>query len=164
MKLIFLRHGIAEAKTENQSDMDDFCRKLTHEGIVQTKDMAQHLRYLFKDLNIIFTSPLVRAVQTAQVLYRDYSHADFEFLPELDKLSDPQNFLNVVRNFDSRRKYCFVGHEPHLTGVIELILSGQNEARVTLTKSGVAVLEGKSFADLKLTALFSPRAVMKISS
>lgn len=162
MKLIFFRHGIAASKSPFQSEMDDFRRELTHDGIIESKEMVQHCRFIFKDADVIFSSPLVRALHTAQIVSREFPQKPFELMPSLDKLCDPKEFIREIKNLDIKRNYCFVGHEPHLTESIQLLLFGSGKAVIGLSKSGVVVLEGKNFDDLKVTFSVSPKSLTKI--
>lgn len=161
MKLIFFRHGIAEEKEPDQTEMDDFGRCLTKEGIIEAKEMIQAGHYLFKKLDGIFTSPLVRAVQTAQILYSQKPECFFEILPTLDSLSPYQDFQNDLKKLKDGT-YCFVGHEPHLSTSINLLLNKKSESGILLAKGGVVVLEGPHLNELKISAVLSPKLLTKL--
>ena len=160
MKFIFLRHGIAEKKRDEHSEMDDFGRELTRDGIIEVKEMVQTGHFLFRKLDKIFTSPLVRAVQTAEILYRQNEHVDFEFMPALDSLSPLSSFQEEIKKLP-QGSYCFVGHEPHLTSSVNLILNGRSESEIALAKGGLLILEGDSIDEMKLSTLISPKSVTK---
>ena len=65
MRLLIFRHGIAE---EEAADGRDESRRLTKEGIAQMKVVARGLVKVVRRPDVILTSPLVRAVQTAEPL------------------------------------------------------------------------------------------------
>ncbi|MFM6183502.1 MAG: phosphohistidine phosphatase SixA, partial [Dolichospermum sp.] len=65
MELYLIRHGIAE---EHQPKLKDEERQLTLEGREKTEKIAQRLVKLGFNFDLILTSPLVRAYQTAEIL------------------------------------------------------------------------------------------------
>lgn len=160
MKFIFLRHGTSERKTVGDTVMDDFNRRLTKDGIVEIKEMVQTGHFLFRKLDKIFTSPLLRAVQTADILYRQNEHVDFEMMPELDSLSPLNSFQKEIKSLPEGT-YCFVGHEPHLTSSVNMILNGRSDSEIDLAKGGLLILEGDSVDEMRLSTLVSPKAVTK---
>lgn len=160
MKFIFLRHGIAEKKNADDTVMDDFNRKLTKDGIIEVKEMVQTGRFLFRKLDKIFTSPLLRAVQTADILYRQNEQVGFEMMPELDLMSPLNTFQKEIKNLPNGT-YCFVGHEPHLTSSVNIILNGKSDSEIALAKGGLLILEGDSVEEMRLSILVSPKTVTK---
>src|SRR5260221_8040234 len=65
MRLYFLRHGIAE---EWRPDFPDEERRLTAEGKRKVRIIAQGISKLDLGLDLIVTSPLPRARETAEIL------------------------------------------------------------------------------------------------
>lgn len=110
MKLIFLRHGIAEDKGYT----DDANRKLTPKGIDKLHQSIPFLAaYVEKKEPEIWTSPKVRAEETAQIL-KEYlpdaqiEYKDFIATGELEKLDEE---LGLVED----KTIIIVGHEPYLS-------------------------------------------------
>lgn len=66
MKLYFVRHGESEANLLHEFSNRGFKHGLTERGIQQAKTLARNLHGV--PLSIIYTSPLKRAVQTAEIL------------------------------------------------------------------------------------------------
>lgn len=155
MKVILIRHGLAEEKRINQTDLQDFQRQLTKRGIRQTRYIARRYRKLFREIQTLYSSPLLRAVQTAEVIQTKHPSRPFEIMVSLDKLVNASEFVSELQELDSAGIYGFVGHNPHLTEALKLIL-GQPDLDLELLKSGVIILEGSSVQKLKLTALISP--------
>ncbi|WP_408097140.1 phosphohistidine phosphatase SixA [Peredibacter sp. HCB2-198] len=162
MKLIFVRHGTAEDKKKNQTDMDDFKRRLTEDGAKEVKEMVHSLHFVFRKIDTIYTSPLFRAVQTANFVYSENHKSEYEILTTLDPYSTPQEFVKSIRELDPDGVYCFVGHEPLLSQSMNYLLNKNCEIRIELEKAGVAVLTGESLEDLRLTTLLSPKMVTKL--
>ncbi len=67
MKLFFLRHGEAEANS------NDDIRALTTQGRVDVARVAQQRIAALADVQQVFVSPLVRAQQTADIACREAS-------------------------------------------------------------------------------------------
>lgn len=155
MKLIFFRHGIAADKKSNQSMLEDFRRELIHEGSAETLKMLNTYKEILKHVDTIFSSPLLRAVQTAEIISEYFPQIEFELLPSLDTLIDSETLIQIIKKFKPSGSYIFVGHEPQLSETISKIL-GLNINIIELKKSGFAILKGHSFSDLKLTFLASP--------
>src|SRR5207247_2813001 len=67
IRIYLVRHGIAVDPAEMGS-LDDEARPLTGKGRKRFRRLARAFRDLGEPLDFIFTSPLVRAVQTAEIL------------------------------------------------------------------------------------------------
>jgi phosphohistidine phosphatase len=72
----------------------------------------------------IFTSPLVRAVQTAEILSESLRYeGDIVVDPRLAPGFDVPKLASVLDDSPSEREIAFVGHEPDLGGILTLLLS-----------------------------------------
>ncbi|MFN8606903.1 MAG: histidine phosphatase family protein [Vulcanimicrobiota bacterium] len=132
MRLLILRHAIAEALVVN-----DFERRLTVEGRARCRRVLRHFARCFQAPAIIFSSPLVRARQTARIASRI--------------LDTPVRLCDELRPggaaFDwLRAQPCqdlmVVGHEPDLSRLAARFL-GLERPCFGFKKSGLAVLEGQ---------------------
>ena len=121
MKLILVRHAAA---VESAAGMADEQRYLTPEGRVFFRKTARTMlgKEIYPDL--IITSPLIRAVQTADILaetlafdgpllVRDELRPGFA-MPALQRL------LNELRTVN---ELALVGHEPDLSGIVTALFS-----------------------------------------
>ena len=163
MKLIFIRHGLAEGHF-SPDQRKDFSRKLTGDG----KRRLQHTFKVFKkyqpSVDVIFSSPLVRAVQTAELMWNHFKTADLELMSDLDILEDPKCLVEYISFLPSEGHYIFVGHEPHLSQSIAALLSLPPDREfMTLKKGGICVLEGGMWRGFKLELLLSPKVLREIS-
>lgn len=163
MKLIFFRHGVAVDKKNSQSDLDDARRELTREGVKETKTVVKTLKPLFKDIDVIFSSPMVRAVETAQIISKYFPRKKFELMPSLDSSIASEAFISDLNAIKADGTYCFVGHEPHLTTSISKLLKEQSST-IELDKSGMIMLEGKNLNSLKISLIISPALLEMINS
>ncbi len=143
--IVLLRHGIAEDATPDKKDDD---RGLTAEGHARMKQIARGLERALPKVRAIYTSPLLRAVQTALWVSKAYrSRATVNTVGALSPSATPKQFLALVKSIKERRA-VIVGHEPVLTlglralvGVEGLELKKGGCFGVRLLPEGTAVLE-----------------------
>lgn len=137
MELYFIRHGIAE---EKRSDIKDEERSLTKAGREKTEKVAQRLKNLGFHFDLIATSPLVRARQTAEILITAGLSSQLE---ECIYLAPDGRIDNWVvdwlqaRNYSPQTQLALVGHEPDLSAWAEIFLWGQTKATLVLKKAGM---------------------------
>lgn len=164
MKLIFVRHGLAEGHFDLNQDKD-FLRELTSEGIKELNKTFRTFKKTQKRMDVIFTSPLARAVQTAEILWEHYPEANLEMMADLDILDDPAHLVEYISFLPNDGTYAFVGHDPHLTRAIASILSLHPEHDfISLKKGGICVLEGGMWDGFTLELLLSPKALKTIKA
>jgi phosphohistidine phosphatase len=149
MLIYFLRHGEADWPDWKKSDDE---RPLTEKGKKEMHQVGAFLANLSVKPNVVLTSPLPRASQTAEIAagYVDAKCVEEKSLApgfgrsELKKIVKKLGAENVM----------LVGHEPDLSKTV-CKLTG---ARVKLAKAGIALVEVES--DLccgKLLWLFPPK-------
>jgi phosphohistidine phosphatase len=139
MFIILLRHGLAEEKGLKP----DAERRLTDEGNRDMKRTARSLAALLPDAEAIYSSPLVRAYETAEWVAKAYDGAlRIETTPALAPGTDPAEFRALLDRSGAECAY-FVGHEPHLTAVM-LDLTGMHaDGKLALKKGGCYGLSRK---------------------
>lgn len=164
MRLIFIRHGLAEGHFNFEQDKD-FERTLTDEGIKRLEKVFKVTKIAYPKIDVIFTSPLVRAVQTAEIFWTHHQDADLEVMADLDVLDDPVHLVEYISFLPTDGCYAFVGHDPHLTRVIASLLALHPEHDfMTIKKGGVCVLEGGMWDGFKLELLISPKFLKLIQN
>jgi phosphohistidine phosphatase len=139
MKALYVvRHGIAE---ERDADVEDDARKLTRKGKDRMKLVAKGLADVGIRFDVIMTSPLARALQTARILEKycmeEGSVEETDLLEPDASFDDLIDGLNRLEGVDS---VAIVGHEPFLSGFVSYCLSGQGSSFIRLKKGGVASL------------------------
>src|SRR5256885_2326002 len=116
MELLIFRHGPAGDKDEwKKTGKPDGERPLTEEGKDKTDKAAAGLAALVEELDYIASSPLKRAVQSADALARRYKKARRVTLKELEPGGDPEPAIKALASHASDDRIAFVGHEPHLS-------------------------------------------------
>src|SRR4051812_19466672 len=105
MRLFLVRHGIAEEKAAN----DDW-RVLTDKGRRRFERTARAFGRS-EHVDLILTSPLVRAVQTAEILAGEVDHRAMRVLEELAKGHGPEDLLAAVAKAAGKAgSVALVGH------------------------------------------------------
>jgi phosphohistidine phosphatase SixA len=163
MKLIFLRHGLAEGHFSQDQDAD-FERELTEEGVNKLIKTFKVFKKHEEKIDVIFSSPLARAIQTAEVFWGFYKEADLEMMADLDILDDPHHLVEYISFLPKDGCYAFVGHDPHITTVIASLLALHPEHDfMTIKKGGICVLEGGMWEGFKMELLISPKFLKNIN-
>ena len=167
MKLILFRHGLAmDREVSAAKKLDDTLRPLTKKGVEKTLKMAHHLNeLLLGDVQVLVSSPLIRAQQTAEVIAGVIQCERYLESTELVPSAPPQAFANWLKSHaPNATSVIAVGHEPQLSVFASWILSGLTDSFFDLKKSGVIILDLESFdqvgpraAQLQLT--LSPKSI-----
>ncbi|MEH2433483.1 MAG: phosphohistidine phosphatase SixA [Nostoc sp.] len=137
MELYLIRHGIAEDKG---LDIKDEERSLTKEGRQKTEKVAQKLVKLGLSFDLILTSPLVRARQTADILIAEKLSSKLEQSSHLAPDGQISSWLKdwlEPRNYSQNTQLALVGHEPDLTNWAEILLWGEVKGSLVLKKAGM---------------------------
>jgi phosphohistidine phosphatase len=159
LKLIFLRHGLAEGHFSLEQDKD-FERELTVEGIKRLHKTFKIFKKIQPSIDVIFSSPLARAIQTAELFWSYYQDADLEMMADLDILDDPRHLVEYISFLPTDGCYAFIGHDPHLTKVVAALLALHPEHDfMTIKKGGLCVLEGGMWKGFKMELLLQPKTM-----
>jgi phosphohistidine phosphatase len=108
-----VRHAIAAERGEEWPD--DTKRPLTETGINRFKEAVEGLAWLDVGIDEIFTSPLVRAKQTATVLAHGLGNkTSVKTLDALAPGYSPRQVMNELSRAATHHRIALVGHEPGL--------------------------------------------------
>jgi len=135
MEIIIIRHGEA---VEAAPGLGDPGRWLTEKGRRTTRKVGKWLdkRKARRPVQI-WTSNLVRAVQTAEIIAREVGvKGEVTAIAELLPGADPNALLRLVSSYEGPGPLALVGHEPSLSLLVRLLL-GNGIAIPELKKSGV---------------------------
>ena len=141
MDLYVLRHGRAE-EPDGLKYPDDRERPLTLKGIERLAQQVKGMNSLGICPKLIVTSPLVRAVQTAEVFRKGLSgKGEIEFSNCLVPWAEPREILEELREAHAaEHSVMVVGHEPHLSSLISLVSSGTLNCAIRLKKGALCKL------------------------
>lgn len=142
MKLYLLRHGEAIDATEPRFTTDA-ARPLTPKGIKRTRQLANGLRQMEIAFDVILSSPLVRARQTAEIVARSLQLLDaLRYTPHLALDGAVVDLLAQIGQLRPQPgAVLLVGHEPFLSRLISLLCTGGPALGLTMKKGGLCRLE-----------------------
>jgi len=139
-----MRHGIALPREESRGRPDGE-RPLTEDGVRRTGQAAEGLARLGVACERIFTSPLVRARQTAEIAAKALKLEDrIEEWSELGAQGSNEALrrrLRAAGGAKTLKAAMLVGHEPQLSELVSLFLSGRPDLSVDFKKAAVCCLE-----------------------
>jgi phosphohistidine phosphatase len=147
IELYLMRHGIAADLGEG-GVFKDADRPLTLEGRARIKQAAEGIRELALKFNLILTSPLLRARQTAEAVAEvlDLQHK----IKILDSLAPGRAFVESegkhAEIFLELGAYQFdrallVGHMPDLSELASLLLTGNRNLNIEFKKGSICAIE-----------------------
>ncbi|MBS1817864.1 MAG: phosphohistidine phosphatase SixA [Acidobacteria bacterium] len=113
VELYLIRHAVAEERGDAWPD--DAQRPLTDVGRTRMRKVAQGLARVGIGLDVILTSPLVRARQTADIVAAAFKHPPA--IVAFDALSPETPHADIVaglRRYGRKKRVALVGHEPDL--------------------------------------------------
>jgi phosphohistidine phosphatase len=167
MNLYIIRHAIAvdEATSDYASDSE---RPLTDKGRKKMRQIAKALRHLGVEFDLILSSPYVRACETAEILADVLKMKDKIVLSDnLIPLGNPELLISEINEKHVVDSLAIVGHEPHLSTLIGLLISEGSKIEITLKKGGVCHLSADDLhhQDHRSTLewLLTPGILMEIS-
>ena len=141
LQLYLVRHGIAEDRAK---DGQDASRALTEEGVERLREIGAGLKAIDVRWDLVLTSPLVRARQTADVLLQEIGgkHTRLEVTTALIPDAEVESVLAALPAFDgadaSDSSIALVSHEP-LMGELAGHLLGT--AAMPFKKGGVCRID-----------------------
>jgi len=155
MKLYFVRHGRA-----SQIATTDSARPLLPDGETQARNMGKVLKMLDVPAARIFSSPRVRALQTAQIIgqalgkepiVRDACNFDFNV----------HQAFQLIHGLDDDAEVLFVGHNPSMSEIVT-DLTGANVELSTGAIACVTQIFPPSASGAILKWLITPKLVNAI--
>ena len=153
MQLYFLRHG--EADWPHWTKPDDE-RPLTDFGKKEVRQVAKFINRLKVNPNLIISSPLPRALQTAEVAAQQ-----LKTKLRQDEALEPGFGIDELRTLLKRHRskvLMLVGHEPDFSSVISALTG----ASLKLSKAGVALVDIDPETEKgRLLWLFPPKFARK---
>jgi phosphohistidine phosphatase len=154
MDLYIMRHGIAEDRADGHV-RGDAGRSLTRKGIKRVRGVASELKNRGVDFDLILASPLRRAQETASVVADVFGSAGIVQTSTHLKIGGMHSRLieELREHFGNYKSILLVGHEPSLSALISLLLTGGGHAAVTIKKGGVCKLTINRLRDGKCATM-----------
>jgi phosphohistidine phosphatase len=137
MDLYVLRHGIAE---ERKAGVPDQGRKLTPRGVRRMRKTVAAMDAMGVRVERILTSPYERAQGTAAIVRKELG-VPVTVVTHLRPNGDPRRVIETLRALrGGRGELMIVGHEPMLSRIVSVLLTGSDAASVPLKKGGLCKL------------------------
>jgi phosphohistidine phosphatase len=142
MQLFLLRHGAA-VERGTHGFKDDATRPLTPKGRRQLRKTAAAMKKLECDFDLILSSPLVRAEQTAEIVAAGLKQQ--KRLRISNALAPGGTTADLLRQLEHEKpapeKILLVGHEPDMSRLVSLLAAGDGELAMDFKKGGLCKLD-----------------------
>lgn len=139
MELMIIRHAIAFERDRGRW-ADDGERPLSPAGMRRSRKAAAGIKEFCSAPHRLLTSPLRRAMQTANILTDVAGWPRAEVAPELAPGEDPAGVLTLLRK-DRSRRIALVGHQPDLSVLLAAcLLRNGGTLPIEMKKNAVACL------------------------
>jgi len=128
MKIYFVRHGEAEDLAPS-----DHSRELTERGKERVTRAAEVLKRLQITPVTIYSSPRIRAKQTAEIIAQTLD-IDLKIVEEVNFGFDTTHIKTFLTSLNAKDEIMFVGHNPDMSQVVHKLTG----ASVSMKKGGLA--------------------------
>lgn len=168
-----MRHGYAGNRLSDP--MKDTKRQLTVSGKKEVVEIAKSLKKLGVKFNVIFSSPLARAFQTAKIIAQEYKLIEqIEQSEDLKPNGSKDLLYNKLSKLNIDSVILIVGHEPYLSNMINDIISKNDADRNYNKNNNNIILKKAGLSRIKITStvpklkgelrwLLTPRILKKIA-
>jgi phosphohistidine phosphatase len=137
-ELYLIRHGLAEVRGDQWPD--DTKRPLTEEGMSRLRKQVRGLARLAVTVDVILTSPLVRARQTAEIVASGLHPQPH--VATLDSLTPDGSYADVIADLGKharRSRLALVGHEPGIGELAARLIGSRH--RLPFKKGAICCIE-----------------------
>lgn len=137
-ELYFVRHGLAEERGDAWPD--DTKRPLTEEGMARLRKAVRGLSRIGVAIDVVLTSPLVRARQTAEIVAGGLDPRPS--IVNVDSLAPAGSYAAVLADLEKhsrKSRLALVGHEP-MMGELAARLVGSRHP-IEFKKGGVCRID-----------------------
>lgn len=156
--VILFRHGIAEEVAPDKADQD---RSLTTNGHDRTKRAAKGLSKVVSHVDAIYSSPMLRALQTALWVTKAYKgKVKVQTSDELKPEGKPEEVRKLIDETDGHT-ILLIGHEPNLSRCLA-DLSGAHGLNVNLRRAGAVAVRIDHDGRAVLEWMLTPRTLRSL--
>jgi phosphohistidine phosphatase len=140
MVAYFLRHADAELRANSDQE-----RRLTPKGVQQAERVGKFMTRCGLLPEIVLSSPLVRARQTAQIVMAAFGAASPTEAGWLACGMTPETCLTELKARQQKASVLLVGHEPDFSETISAMLGLRDAAPIKVRKASLTGLELTDF-------------------
>lgn len=162
MYIYFLRHANAGEPKPNPAK--DEKRPLDERGIEQSHDVGRALAAMNATLDVIISSPLLRALQTAEIVATEMHHGQKVVTDAgLRPGATFEEFEQLLTRHSRTEAIMVVGHNPNLSQFLNKLLPGGNGASpIEMRKASIAKIEKEGRNSAILKWYMTPKVVRAI--
>ncbi len=160
MNLYVLRHASAGEKRPNP--ILDRKRPLDKEGKQQCLLIGSYLNALRVNVDLIVSSPLKRALQTASLVGTELGYeSTIQLSDELAPGGTVEGFLRLVASLNVYENVLVIGHNPSLSQFLGSMISTSGRANIRMRKGTIARVDCTRKPGL-LVSVADPRAIRQL--
>jgi phosphohistidine phosphatase len=140
MEILLLRHGIAVEREDHTGPDEE--RALTDEGRRKVRRVAEAMRAMKLSFDVIFSSPLARALQTAEIVAEILRlRPRLQLTEHLGSGASPAKQISWLKNLrPAPASVLLVGHEPNFSELTSRLLTGRDNMSIHFKKAGLGKL------------------------
>lgn len=138
MTLLLVRHAIAVPR--GTPGIPDDERPLTPRGERRFRKAARGLARIVPRPDVLLTSPLPRALATAEIAAKAWGRIKPTAEDALAE-ENPKNVLRALAALPAESTVVAVGHEPQLSALLAQLLGSPTSDRLVFRKGGAALIE-----------------------
>lgn len=156
MKLCFLRHGAA------LDGEDDAVRPLSDTGQRQSRKIGRFLRRGNVVFDHAFSSPLLRARQTAEIVLgitNEDRRLELQFAGALLNSTSPGDFAEWLKSLPADAEILLVGHEPSIGDHVRRLLGLAGSSALEMKKGSCAGIQMSGSGSGQLRFLVTPKSL-----
>jgi phosphohistidine phosphatase len=164
MDIFILRHGDANPATKKL--MSDSKRGLSDSGIKEIENVSELFAKFEIKFDYIFSSPLMRAKQSTDVISKNQKKSKIVELADLKPEGSVEEVCKKIAKQKENSTILIIGHNPFLVNLINYIINSVNSQNLTLKTGGLVKIKALSLEpQLKgeLEWLLAPKLIRKIS-
>src|SRR5688572_12911774 len=147
MKLLIIRHGRAEERDDwAATGAHDDARPLTAEGRELMRQGAAGLHTIVESIDVLASSPLVRAQQTARIVADEYGIAGIVEIDALRSDAARSELYDWLCGMAGKDVVAIVGHNNHLEEFASWLLTGKKDRIIEIKKGAAVMIELKGLS------------------
>ena len=151
MKLYFLRHADA------LEGADDAARPISPHGRKEALEVGRFLKRAGIEFDAAYSSPLVRAKETAEIVLGICGPTKLELTAALLNETSEAQFDEWLKGIPDAKHVCLIGHAPSLAQRVRQLLGITATDALKLPKGALACLETENRRTAALKFLVTPK-------
>ncbi|MGR3319910.1 MAG: phosphohistidine phosphatase SixA [Candidatus Anammoxibacter sp.] len=137
MEIYLVRHGTP------YSEVEDPERRLSSKGLQQCQITGKALKLLHVNIDLIVSSPKIRAVQTAEIIAEmlEYAKENIKVTPTLEPNGFPLDVISFLKDHSAKTGILLAGHLPSLANIASELMSTGSLLSINFETSSVCRID-----------------------